>query len=228
MQIEQSVTTATPAPAKANPVALTAIWVGFVGIIVVVIAAAVVQQYRGAAPFQDPPIYGEVPSFSLTNQTSGTTTLADFAGKTWVIDFVFTRCGGQCPFMSARMRELQKWLESAGHADVKLVSVSVDPEYDTPPVLTEYAKKFEADPNRWTFLTGEKKFIYPFIQEGFKLGVDDAPAKGESSPEEPIIHSSRFVLMDSKGRLRGYYDAYDENDRERLHHDIAFLEKNRD
>ena len=130
-------------------------------------------------------------------------TVAEVARTVVIADFVFTRCGASCPMMSLRMAKLEKALPDVG---VRFVSFSVDPEYDTPPVLQEYAESFGA-PGRWLFLTGDKGAIFRLSKDGFKLAVDDGTPVSE---DEPILHSTRFVLVDGEGRIRGYYDAFDE------------------
>jgi protein SCO1/2 len=199
-------------------------WTVFILAIVGVLAAAIVQRTRGPAEkWPEPGVYGTVPDFSLTAQDGTTVSRASLAGQPWVVDFIFTRCGGQCPTMTRHMKALQTWLEQHQLDTVRLVSVTVDPDYDTPAVFTEYAKRFGADTRRWSFLSGDKKTIYPLIQDGFYLGVDDEPAPGEATPEEPIVHSSRFVLVDAQSRIRGYYDVYEADDLDRLRSDLRHI-----
>jgi protein SCO1/2 len=143
--------------------------------------------------------YGPVPNFQLVNQNGQPFGSAQLAGKIWIVDFIFTNCPGPCPMISSRMSELQKPLEKT---DVHLVSVSVDPEKDTPEVLRGYAERLRAQPGRWDFLTGSKPAIYNLSRNGFKLAVDDGSAE-EGVP----VHSTRFVLVDRRGTIRGYYDA---------------------
>jgi protein SCO1 len=143
--------------------------------------------------------YGTVPSFQLVNQNAQPFGSAQLAGKIWIADFIYTTCPGPCPMISSRMSELQKPLEKT---DVRLVSFSVDPEKDTPQVLRGYAEKLQADPARWDFLTGPKSAIYKLSHDGFKLAVSDG------SDEQGIpVHSTRMVLVDRYGQIRGYYDA---------------------
>jgi protein SCO1/2 len=125
--------------------------------------------------------------------------LKQLAGKIWIADFIFTTCRGPCPIISTRMSELQKPLEKT---DVRLVSFSVDPETDTPPVLRAYADKLRKEPFRWDFLTGSKDAIASISRDGFKLAI----AEGEEPGSGPV-HSTRFVLVDRRGTIRGYYDA---------------------
>jgi len=142
---------------------------------------------------------GTVPAFQLMNQNGQPFGSAQLAGKIWVADFIYTTCPGPCPMISSRMSELQKPLEKS---DVHLVSFSVDPEKDTPQGLRGYAEKLQADPARWDFLTGPKSAIYKLSHDGFKLAVSDG------SDERGIpVHSTRMVLVDRRGQIRGYYDA---------------------
>jgi protein SCO1/2 len=145
--------------------------------------------------------YGRVPVFLLTNQNGQSFGSAQLAGKIWIADFIYTSCPGPCPMISSRMSELQKPLEKT---DVRLVSFSVDPEKDTPGVLRRYAEKLQAEPGRWDFLTGPKPAIYKISHDGFKLAVSD----GSDARGIPV-HSTRIVLVDRHGQIRGYYDATD-------------------
>ena len=149
----------------------------------------------------DLPVMSTVPDFTLIERSSREVKNQDLAGKIWIADFVYTSCGGMCPIMTEKMRKLQDALP----AEVSLVSFSVDPEVDTPAVLTEYAKKYGADPNRWLFLTGSKESLYRLSKDGFKLAVEDSGG----TELEPITHSSRFALIDRQGQIRGYYSMED-------------------
>src|SRR5437660_8295121 len=143
--------------------------------------------------------YGTVPEFVLLNQDGKNFGSAQLRGKIWIADFIYTTCPGPCPMISTRMSELQKPLEKT---DVHLVSFSVDPEKDTPEVLRGYAEKLHAEPKRWDFLTGRKSAIYNLSHNDFKLAVSDG------SDETGIpVHSTRMVLVDRRGAIRGYYEA---------------------
>jgi protein SCO1/2 len=139
-----------------------------------------------------PPI-GEIPAFRFTTQEGKSLSKDDLIGKVWVADFVFTRCNGPCPVMTSRMAELAKGLAKA--KDVRVVSISVDPEHDTPAVLADYASRMDADPSRWIFLTGPKPEIDAFARKGMfqVLAYDD---KGVPT------HSTRFLVIDRAGRIR--------------------------
>jgi protein SCO1/2 len=145
------------------------------------------------------PEYGHVPAFQLTNQNGQPFGSANLAKKIWIADFIFTSCPGPCPLISSRMSELQKPLEKT---DVHLVSFTVDPEKDTPEVLRNYADKLGAKPAQWDFLTGPKATIYDLSKSGFKLAVED----GSQELGTPV-HSTRMVLVDRHGQIRGYYDG---------------------
>jgi cytochrome oxidase Cu insertion factor (SCO1/SenC/PrrC family) len=143
--------------------------------------------------------YGDVPTFQLTNQDGQSFGSAQLSGKIWIADFIYTSCPGPCPMISTRMSELQKPLQNT---DVHLVSVTVDPEKDTSEVLRGYADKLQAQPGRWDFLTGSKATIYDLSRNGLKLAIAD-----DSQEVGALVHSTRLVLVDRHGTIRGYYDA---------------------
>jgi protein SCO1 len=143
--------------------------------------------------------YGSVPEFQLINQDGNNFGSAELRGKIWIADFIYTTCPGPCPMISSRMSELQKPLEKT---DVHLVSFTVDPAKDTPQVLRGYAEKLQAEPGRWDFLTGPQSTIYNLSRNGFKLAVSDG-SEAQGIP----VHSTRMVLVDRHGTIRGYYDA---------------------
>jgi protein SCO1 len=151
-----------------------------------------------------PPVLARLPDFQLTTQAGQPFGLADLKDKLWIADFIFTRCPGPCPRMTARMAELQRELADA--PDLRLVSFSVDPEFDTPAVLSEYAGQFHANTKRWVFLTGGKERIHDLAKSGFLVG----------GVEDVTLHTTRFILVDRQARVRGYYDSTDEESLRRL------------
>lgn len=169
---------------------------------------------RPAEPALDD--FGAVPAFKLTERSGRTVTADDLKGKIWVADFIFTRCGGSCLTMSSQMSELQKSLEHAG--DVRLVSFTVDPDYDTPARLAAYAERYEAKGEKWLFLTGGEDQMQKLAKDGFHL-----PTAGGGSSVERVIHSTRFVLVDVTGRIRGYYSTEDREAKQKLLHDLGIL-----
>jgi protein SCO1/2 len=156
-----------------------------------------------------------LPDFTLTERNGQPLRFTDLAGKVWVADFFYTTCPGPCPMLSSRFSEVQKAL---GHApDVRLVSISVDPTKDTPDVLKAYAERFKAG-DGWLFCTGEKDAIYALAREGFKLPIAEATADGA-----PITHSTRLILVDRTGTVRGFYDGGTEASVQELVRDIHRL-----
>jgi protein SCO1/2 len=170
------------------------------------------------SPLESVGNFGSVPDFSLTERSGQPLVLGDLRGKIWLANFIYTACQDTCPLQTAAMAKLQE--ELVGENRVRLVSISVDPERDTPEVLSAYAKRYDADPQRWLFLTGEPSAIYRLAREGFHLSASPAAAKGAS--REPL-HSSRFVLVDGAAQIRGYYESRDPQALERLRHDLAVL-----
>ncbi len=139
------------------------------------------------------PSYGVVPEFSLTDQTGAAFNSAALNTKIWIADFVFTNCPGPCPRMSSQMHQVETAL--AGDDTVRFVSFTVDPVRDTPAVLAAYAQHFEATPGKWFFLTGAEAELNRMSRGVFMLGNVDGS----------LEHSTRFVLIDGSGRIRGYY-----------------------
>lgn len=182
------------------------------------IAALIVLQNRGPQT-QPLPVYGAVPEFSLIAEDGRTISLDDLRGSMFIADFIFTRCAGTCPVMSRQMQVLQK--EFVNDADIRLVSITVDPEYDTQEVLQKYAELYGARPGKWIFLTGEKSSIHSLAQKGFRLGVSEEGG----TAAEPIIHSTKFVLVDMQGRIRGYYDGTEEESVKHLIDDVRTLKQ---
>ncbi len=143
--------------------------------------------------------------FQFTERSGTEITDATLADKVWIGSFIFTRCSLSCPRITSIMKSLQSRL--AGD-DVKLVSISVDPEHDTPAVLNEYAKRFDADPDRWWFLTGPRDAIYEMINQKFYLTAMTNPAPDPEGRDEAVIHSDRLALVD-RGVVVGLFDTSD-------------------
>ena len=158
------------------------------------------------------PTFYTLPDFSLMDQNGTRVTLHDLAGKVWVADFIFTNCGGTCPLMTEKMRKLQDALPPAVH----FVSFTVDPARDTSKILAAYAQEYGANRDRWSFLTGDKQDLFDICIKGFKLPLDTEGG----TPAEPIAHSTRFVLVDKKGDIRGYYSGTEEDELKRLAADV--------
>ena len=184
-------------------------------------------------------VYGEVPDFSLTERSGRRVTLADLRGKVWIANFIYTQCTETCPTQSLQISRLQ--LEFPTQPDLRLVSITVDPERDSPDVLKRYAERYQADPERWLFLTGPKRAIYHLAADGFKLSVVDPDDPKQTSgmlrflgPRSAfathgskglVIHSSRFVLVDRHARIRAYHQPTDPESLERLRRNLRALLK---
>ena len=149
-----------------------------------------------------PPVMFELPEYERVDQTGQPFTEETLEGQVWVASFIFTSCPSTCPKVTRSMMELQKLYEMH-EVPVKLVSFTVDPETDTPEVLKRYADTIGADPERWSFVTGELDAISELAGEGFRLGVGDKqPLEGG---RYDIAHSTKLVLVDDRGGVRGYY-----------------------
>lgn len=153
------------------------------------------------------PEFGTVPEFKLTERSGRDIERAGLDGRVWAANFIFTRCPGPCPMMSVRAQELTRALP-----DLTMVSFTSDPEFDTPEVLAKYAVKYKANPKQWLFLTGPKAEMSRIAKE-FKFGGID----------QPDMHSTRFVLVDGKAQIRGYYDSNDPEALARLRRDAQAL-----
>lgn len=149
------------------------------------------------------PVLATLPAFDLTDENGDSISLGSFSGKLWIADFIFTRCPSTCPMQTAQMKRLQQTLRAHPRwNDFRLVSFTVDPGYDVPTVLKEYGAAAGAEPGQWKFVTGTRDAIWNLSVAGFKL------AAGESTEGDgPLFHSTKFVLVDARGRIRGYYDG---------------------
>lgn len=168
------------------------------------------------------PVYGTLPPFSLVERSGQSLATEDLAGKIWIANFIFTHCAGMCPTLSARMAGLQRRLRDTA---VVLVSFSVDPERDTPEVLARYAARYHADTKRWLFLTGKRADLYQLLLEGFRVSVAQLSADDPRVVNEPIVHSDRFVLVDSRLRIRGYYRGTETESVAQLLRDVEILQR---
>jgi cytochrome oxidase Cu insertion factor (SCO1/SenC/PrrC family) len=175
------------------------------------------QQTNGV---QIAPVMLDVPEFSLTDQSGQSFGSDQLAGKVWIANFIFTRCQATCPAQTSRMRELQRHLAPyPSSSGIRLLSISVDPEFDSPAVLATYAAAANADVEQWKFLTGEREAIWRLSKDGFHLPVSDETLDSAA----PILHDSKFVLVDRAGRIRGYYDVLEDDGMARLFRAVDFV-----
>lgn len=188
------------------------------GLSVVSVVGYFTRQHPPPRPLN---VYGRVPTFQLVDQSGAPFTDGSMAGHVNVVDFVFTRCTTSCPRLTARMAELQGRL-AGEKSGARLVSFTVDPENDTPPVLSEYASRYGADPSRWSFVTGPVDAVKTAVVSGFKVALEKLP-KGPN--EYDVTHGDWFVLVDAHGNLRGYYTTDQPADVDRLARDVLRLER---
>ena len=159
----------------------------------------------------DLPISGTVPDFEFTDSNGETITRDDMEGKVWVADFIFTTCTMACPIMTGNMNIIHKSFKD--NNNVRIVSISVYPEYDTPDILKDYASRYNANTDRWHFLTGPEESVKKIIKTGFKIG----------DYEDIIFHSEKFALVDISGNIRGYYSGMKTDEISQLKKDINKL-----
>lgn len=174
------------------------VWALLVLVIVGLIGMALWERAKDSSP--PLPVLGQIGDFTLTNQAGKPLSATDMKGHIWIADFIFTRCPGMCVVVTGTLAAVNT--ELSDMPDVRLVSFSMDPEYDTPEVLAKYAEKQGATLPRWAFLTGKKEDIHAITRDQFKQAVMEKPGA-----DQPIIHSDRLVLMDQKGRIRGFYSG---------------------
>ncbi|HVZ74657.1 MAG TPA: SCO family protein [Polyangia bacterium] len=184
------------------------LWLVAVGLLFGLPIARSVRRRLAAAPA----ILGTVPAFALTDQTSRPFGTRDLAGKVWVADFVFTACQEACPLLSQRMEEVGRRTKQLG-PDFHLVSISVDPERDTPARLAEYAARYHASPLAWSFLTGPADAIQSAVTDGFKVGMgkEAVTPDGGGPTFFEIFHGENLVLVDRAQRIRGYFRSSPED-----------------
>jgi len=205
--------------ASAPPLTRRLLWALLVaGLLAVIFVWATSRRWLRDAGEARLPVVSELGGFELVERDGSPVALRDLAGAPWVADLIFTRCAFSCPRMTARMQQLGPGLARLGGG--RRVSITLDPEYDTPEVLAAYADRHGVRDPHWLFLTGDRETIRRLAVEGMLLPFDDAPPEGAT---EAILHSTRFVLVDARGRVRGYYDAFEPGALDRLLADFAAL-----
>ena len=210
---------------------------GLLAVACAAIVGAAIWQWRGRAMsetnseilLEGLKNFGAVPDFTFTERSGRKVSLADLKGKVWVVQFFYTHCTDICPLTVPQMGLLH--LEYLNDPDfrsaVRFVSITVDPERDTPAVLSKYAEHFSADPDLWLFLTGDKAATVRLAQQGFKLGIGEEANPPEiakkTGEEKELFHSNRLVLVDRTAQIRGYYSGVDAEAMVRLRHDLKTL-----
>lgn len=201
-----------PAPASGsgsgNSTLRWILWAGLVLVIFGLLVAFARQSWLNAVKTRSAVSldrFNTLPAWELTERSGQKLGSRELRGKIWLANFIFTTCPGPCPRMSERFYELQQALKRSG--DVKLVSYTVNPSFDTPEVLRKYAEKFNAIEDKWYFFTGTRDAIYGLAHKGFLLGITDAESGREIIKEGDFVHSTKFVLVDRNGQVRAYYDS---------------------
>jgi protein SCO1 len=201
------------------------------------IASVVVAYFMYFRPEEDLPVYQpsqlnpalvdptallaedhRILDFELINHLGDTVSLSDVKGQILVVDFFFTRCATICPLMTKNLQRVHDRLDST--MPVQILSHSVTPAADSVPVLNAYAEKHGANPALWWFLTGPKEDIYRLARRSYFSCLDE----GDGGFQD-FVHTENVVLVDSDGRLRGFYDGTDEKAISQLFNDLTFLLK---
>jgi protein SCO1 len=208
-------------PTRYNPIPGRRLLFGLLVVFLVAVVPSIVVPTLMCRPEHKPlEDYGEVGSFALVDQTGQPFTDAALRGKVSIVSFVFTRCDTICPVISMKMARIQEKTFDLAR-DIKLVSFSVDPEYDTPARLADYAKKYGADPERWRFLTGEYKQVYALIEGPFMTSMMRDGDRSTGAPD--IKHGGYFLLLDRNLHIRGKYDSDLVNQLDALMRDARYL-----
>ena len=193
-------------------------WLVFGSLAVIIVSVTVAYVLSQAEKLNDRrvslPLKSPVTDFTLTNQQRRAVSLGDLRGQVWIADIIFTRCAGPCPKMTQRMSELQKALPVS--RPVKLITLTTDPDFDTPEILKRYGEANGANPDRWIFLTGAKKQIAQLARDGLKLIAEETNPAERSSDQDLFIHSTIFVIVDQQGRLRGSFEYDDPQMRQKV------------
>ena len=179
------------------------VWGALILTVLAIAAAFIVQRLR--PPPLAFPVISSAGDFVLTNQFGKPVTAADLRDHVWVGNIIFTRCAGPCPSMTKAMKQIQ----DATGKRVRLITLTTDPDNDTPEVLRRYGEKYGADFNRWSFLTGSKQQIGRLAVDGLKLTAQEKAAAERENPVDLFIHSAAFVLVDQTNNLRAAFQLDD-------------------
>ena len=190
---------------KGQKIVTVALWAVLVLVMVGVVGVGAWDRLR-AAKEKPLPVLFDTPAFSLIDQNDQPVSDQSLRGHPYVASFIFVQCMGPCPLITGKLAQLQKMI---ANPNVKLISFSVDPAHDTPAVLKEYAARFSADSSRWHFLTGKPSDIYAAVN-GMKIAMEPANAN------TPLVHSTRLLLVDGNGQVRGIYSTGEHADTETL------------
>ena len=182
----------------------------FIALLILSLAVAfsVFPFMKGSTPL---PVLGQVQAFTLKDSGGQEFNSDQLRGKVWIASFFFTTCSGVCPMISKNMAFLSRTFERL--ENIHLVSITVNPEQDSPEVLARYAERYKGDRQNWHFLTGSREAVTDVIVGSFKVG----------NMKEPVFHTTYFPLVDSRGFIRGYYDGAKDSEISRLLKDAIHL-----
>lgn len=183
-------------------------------------AMAEMRQASNLAPQPAKPPPRALPDFAFVNQDGEPVSKDSLRGKVWLANFIFTTCPGQCIVLANEFKAFQEKIK--GMPNVELVSFSVDPEYDTPEVLKQFAEQYEAG-SQWTMVTGDKEAIYRLLHRGFLLDAAPNPDAELAGKGEKIVHTRKVVLVGPQGRVRHYYLGLNEDNAPEVLRDIEQL-----
>lgn len=206
-----------PSASRSNPLKKPWFWILVTAFIATALLVGLGLRQRF---FSAPPVVGALPAFHFVNQRGEPFGSQQLQGRVWVANFIFTRCPSICPKFTGELKKIQQRTVRDG-GKLQLVSFSVDPDFDTPEVLKAYAEKYEANPARWTFLTGEPTQVKDTIIQGFKVALGRDEKLGDNP--EGIFHGTHFVLVDADLNIRGYYKSDDPSAVGRLVRDARLL-----
>lgn len=151
------------------------------------------------------PVLSRVADFTLTNQDGVVMTLADLTNHVWIADIIFTRCGGPCPRLTAQMKSLTEKIPAA--VNCKFITLTTDPEFDTPEVLKKYGSRGNVDFTRWSFLTGDKTQIGLLAANSLKLSTQQVKPDEQKNAADLFIHATLFVVVDKRAQMRAYFET---------------------
>jgi protein SCO1/2 len=188
------------------------VWLTILSIVMLFVGIILIKPF--SKDKSDLPVLGHLPDFNFTQSNGQTFGLADMKGKINVVDFMFTGCPMICPVMSAKMAVFYQAF--AADTDVRFISITVDPQNDSLPVLRAYAKDHGVTDDRWVFLRAPIEDVISLSEKGFMLAADRLPGG----------HTTRFILVDNHGNIRGYYESGEDASLAKLANDIQHLSLN--
>jgi protein SCO1 len=186
------------------------LWIGIILLLVVLCLTYALSLVKNNRQHRMPlPVIGAVADFTLTNQDGKVTTLADLTNHVWIADIIFTRCAGPCPIITGHMKSLADALPKTSGA--RLVTLTTDPDFDTPAVMKKYGERFGADFSRWTFLTGTRAEIGALGGRSLKLSAVPVPPADQANAADLFIHTTIFVIVDKHAQWRGSFETVGED-----------------